>query len=47
MQKGQTLVEYVLVLVLLMAAATAAGFIIKALNRQHHRTEVILGAHYP
>ncbi|MBR4317428.1 MAG: hypothetical protein IKT85_01600 [Kiritimatiellae bacterium] len=47
MQKGQTLVEYVLVLVLLMAAATAAGFIIKALNRQHHRTEVILGSHYP
>ncbi|MBQ9693739.1 MAG: hypothetical protein IJV69_03180 [Kiritimatiellae bacterium] len=47
MRNGQTLVEYILVLVLLMAAATAAGFIVKALNRQHHRTEVILGSHYP
>lgn len=39
--------EYVIVLVLLMAAATAAGFIVRALNRQHERTKMVLGSHYP
>ncbi|MBR5590922.1 MAG: hypothetical protein IKW38_00110 [Kiritimatiellae bacterium] len=46
-RRGQTLVEYVLVLVLLMAAATATGFIVRAINRQHARTDTILGSHYP
>lgn len=47
MRRGQTLVEYVLVFVCLLAATVAAGFIVKALRKQHHRTTVVLGSHYP
>ena len=47
MRRGQTVVEYVLVFVCLLAATVAAGFIVKALRKQHHRTTVVLGSHYP
>lgn len=39
--------EYILVFVALMIAATATGFIIKAVNRQHTRTTTILSSDYP
>lgn len=47
MRRGQTLVEYVLVLVLLLGAASAAGFMVRAVRAQAARTETLLGSDYP
>ncbi|MEG1552769.1 MAG: hypothetical protein RR133_04070 [Kiritimatiellia bacterium] len=47
MKRGQTLVEYVLVLVLLLGAATAVGFVAKAVRAQSARTQLLLGSDYP
>ena len=47
MRSGQTMVEYILVLVALLGAALAAGFLVKAVNAQEARTETLLGSGYP
>lgn len=47
MKSGQTMVEYILVLVALLGAAVAAGFLVKAVNAQEARTETLLGSGYP
>ena len=47
MRCGQTMVEYVLVLVLLMAAVTAAGWVVKAVRAQSERSETLLGSDFP
>jgi hypothetical protein len=47
MKRGQTLVEYVLVVIALAAAVTATGFIVRAINRQHARSVTILSSDYP
>ena len=47
MRRGQTLVEYVLVLVLLLGAASVAGFMVRAVRAQAARTETLLGSDYP
>ena len=47
MRRGQTLVEYVLVLVLLMEAAAAPGLVVRAVRSQSARTATLLGSDYP
>ncbi len=47
MRRGQTLVEYVLVLVLLLGAAAAAGLVVRAVRAQSARTAALLGSDYP
>lgn len=47
MRSGQTMVEYILVLVALLGAALAAGFLIRAVDAQEARTETLLGSGYP
>ena len=47
MKSGQTMVEYILVLVALLGAALAAGFLIRAVDAQEARTETLLGSGYP
>ena len=47
MRTGQTMVEYVLVLVALLGAALAAGFLVRAVDAQEARTETLLGSGYP
>lgn len=47
MRHGQTLVEYVLVLALLLGAATVAGFMVRAVRAQSARTDTLLGSDYP
>ena len=47
MRRGQTLAEYVLVLVLLMGAAAAAGLVVRAVRAQSARTATLLGSDYP
>ena len=47
MKRGQTTVEYLLVMVLLMSAALLAGWLVRAVNTQHARTQLLLGSDYP
>lgn len=47
MKRGQTMVEYLLVMVLLMSAALSAGWITRAINAQRTRTQMLLGSDYP
>lgn len=47
MRHGQTLVEYILVLVTLLGAAAAAGLLAKAIHAQTQRTDALLGSEYP
>ncbi len=47
MKRGQTTVEYLLVMVLLMSAALLAGWLVRAVNAQHARTQLLLGSDYP
>lgn len=47
MRHGQTLVEYVLVLALLLGAASAAGLVVRAVRAQSARTDALLGSDYP
>ena len=41
------MVEYILVLVALLGAALAAGFLIRAVDAQEAWTETLLGSGYP
>ncbi len=47
MRCGQTLVEYILVLVLLLGAAAAAGWVVRAVRVQSARTSLLLGSDFP
>ena len=47
MKRGQTTVEYLLVMVLLMSAALLTGWLVRAVNTQHARTQLLLGSDYP
>lgn len=47
MRLGQTMVEYLLVLVLLLGAAAMAGWVVRAIHRQSDRTDALLGSDYP
>lgn len=41
------MVEYVLVLVLLFVAATTTGWLIRAINAQANRTQLLLSSDFP
>ncbi len=48
MQKsGQTMVEYILVVVALFAAVSAAWYFVRMVRTQTARTETVLGSEYP
>ena len=47
MKRGQTTLEYLLVMMLLMSAAFLAGWLVRAVNTQHVRTQMLLGSDYP
>ena len=47
MRRGQTMLEYVLVLLALMGAAAASGLLIRAMDAQAERSKILLGSEFP
>lgn len=47
MKRGQTMVEYILVFVLLLTALTITHWLVRAVNRQTERSSILLGSEYP
>lgn len=47
MRRGQTMVEYILVFLMLLIAVYASKYLIQSINRQAARTEFLIGSGYP